>query len=160
VAAVDWWQQQRSNGDGISAATAWRWQRIGSGSGGSLAAARRQRWQQHGRQSGGRWRRQLGGGITALAEAIFVMVALGILILSNGGSLAAAQRRRRWQRGIGGGSSAAVATAARRQRGSGSSMVDGWKSCDVQLLCVCNIFTLICESRSTVPRGPPRLTDL
>ncbi len=41
-----------------------------------------------------------------------------------------------------------------------SSMVDGWKSCDLELLCVCDLFTLICESRSTGLRGPPRLTYL
>ena len=29
---------------------------------------------------------------------------------------------------------------------------------DVEAFYVCEKFTLICESRSTVPRGPPRLT--
>jgi hypothetical protein len=53
-----------------------------------------------------------------------------------------------------GGSGGSLVAALRQQ------WLDGWKSCYVELLCVCDLFTLICESWSTVPRGPPRLTYL
>ncbi len=147
VAAVAWLRRQCSCRDGSSAATVRRWQRVSGGSGGSgssLAAAQHQRWQQHGGQSGGRWRQQLGSGSAASA----------VLVIINGEG----QRQLSgclhchcpWNSGL----------LLRILVSLISSMVDGWKSCDVELLCVCNLFTLICESRSTVPRGPPRLTYL
>jgi hypothetical protein len=70
------------------------------------------------------------------------------------------QSSRRRQLGGGGGSLAAAAAWRRRLRilvSLISSMVDGLKSCDVEAFYVCDFLTLICESRSTVPRGPPRL---
>jgi hypothetical protein len=65
----------------------------------------------------------------------------------------------RWGRQLGGGGStvAAVQTSGHTHI---SSMIDGLKSCDVEAFYVCDFFTLICESRSIVPRGPPRLTYL
>ena len=46
--------------------------------------------------------------------------------------------------------------SAKKNCGENTKMME--EGVDVAAFCVCVKFTLICESRSTVPRGPPRLT--